>query len=214
MNQDEEVVTIDLDDPEFQSPSTYDPEQDIDLRIPPPELDLQGNAIDYVLKLSVGENPNKEKKPYAAMSKGKGTKYLALVVKAQVVAPGQIYDKAFVQYPFGMVTTIDFNGTNSMVDLARKLGSKMPVGLSKLDQAAFVHSLLQSEPTIPGRILWTAYCNSCKNDIAQLNGEARWPEKKDESGEVVGHLPVAECPECSQEVTANPKIKKLFVVQS
>lgn len=211
MHEDESMI-ISLDDPEFQNQQVYDPEQDIDSRVPPPELDLNGNVRDYMFKLSIGENKQGEKKPYAAVSQ-KGTKYIALQVKAQVVAPGEPYDNAFVNFPFGAVTTIPFNGTNAMVDLSRKLGSPMPPKLGQLDQAAYIASLLESEPIVPGRLVWTGYCSNCKKEIPGLTGERKWPEKKDEQGNVIGHLSVTECNECGEDITANPKIKKLAAIK-
>lgn len=207
-----EVTTINLDDPDFQEQQIYDPEQDIDQRQPPPEIDLQGNVVDYLFRLTIGDNKQGEKKPFARQTK-KGTKYLALIVKAQVVAEGQPFDKAFVQFPFSSVSTMIFNGTNSMANLARVLGNPMPANLSQLDQAAYIVSLLETEPLVPGQLEWRTYCSNCETDIHSLEGERNWPEKKDEDGNVVGHKSVAKCPTCNNELSASVQIKKLHNVK-
>lgn len=207
-----EQVTYDLDSPEFSSPEIYDPTQDIDARVPPPELDEQGNVIDYIFKLSIGENKQGEKKPFAKVS-ANNKPYLALSVKAQAVAEGKTWDKAFVQFPFmGVNTLVGANGTNSMVDLANKLGHTMPSKLSMAEQAAYVMSLLQSEPTIGGRLQWRGYCSGCGKDIKALTGEKNWPEKFDADGNKMGHVSTVECNECGSDIQASTQIKKLVKV--
>jgi hypothetical protein len=210
---DESVLTVDLDDPALQEATEYDPTQDINVRVVPPELDSSGNVVDYLIKLSIGENANKKKEPFAKMTKG-NKKYVGLVVKAQIVASGSPWDKAFVNYPFNGVTTISFNGTNSMADLARVLGKQMPPKLSQLDQAAYVVSLLESEPTVVGRIQWRTYCSNDEKEIPELVGEANWPEKKDDDDKIIGHLSVTKCPSCKDELQASAQIKRLFPTKS
>jgi len=206
-----EETMIDLDDPEFQQPSEIDPNQDIDVRVIPPEIDANGNAIDYILKLSIGENKQGQKKPYAKVT-SKGNKYLALNVKTQVVAEGQPFDNAFVQFPFGNVSTMPFSGTSSAANLARVLGSPMPAKASPLDQIACISALLEAEPKVPARLLWTGYCTSCEKEVPKLQGQKNWPPKVDESGEQVGNLQVAECPECGSDVNARANVKKILPV--
>jgi hypothetical protein len=209
MSDDKQTVVIDLDDPDFQQPGEYDPNQDMGARIAPPELDEDGNVIEHLIKLSIGEKDGK-KQPYGTESK-KGNKYIALLVKAQVVAPGLPYDGSFVQFPFGMVTTTTFNGTNSMADLARLLGEPMKPKLPLYEVAANITSLLEGEPMLPGRLIWSGYCRKCEKDIPELTGEKRWPEKKDpETGEVLGHLSLTDCPHCASEVEARVSIKRLL----
>lgn len=204
-----EKMTVELDDPEFSNPIQYDPTQDAGARVTPPELDKQGNVIDYLLKFSVGENPQGVKKPYATVS-GKGNKYIGLKVGVQVVAPGSPVDKSFVNYPYGGVTTSIFNGTTGMADLCRALGNTMPANLGAADMAAFTEAFLNSEPTGLGRIGWSGYCSIDKKEIPQLNGEKNWPEKKDEAGNVVGHESVAECPECGGDVEARVTLRRIL----
>ncbi len=204
----EQVKTIDLDDPEFSNPQDYDPEQDLEIRLAPPELDSNGNPIDYMIKLSIGENKEKKKAPYARQN-DKGVKSLALNVKAQIQADGTPYHNAFVQFPFGGVSTQMYNNTNSVVNLSRLLGQKAPKNLSPLDQTARLVSILENEPILPGNITWAGYCSNCQKEQVELMGEGRWPEKKNEAGEVEGHLNVTTCPECAGELTAGVKIKRL-----
>jgi hypothetical protein len=205
-----DAKTISLDDPEFQNPQIYDPEQDISERIPPPELDTNGNALDYLFKLSIRVNKDGEKTYYPAITK-KGNKYVALNIAVQIVDPDQPHDKAFVNMM--PLNTILYNNTSSMVDMARLLGVPMPQGLNPVQQAEFVKDLIATEPTIPGRIQWSAYCTNCDTEIPALAGERRWPEKKDEAGNVIGHEHVTDCPDCKTEVHANPKIDKFFRVK-
>lgn len=200
---------IDLDDPSLRESGTYDPDQNIDERIPPPEIDTQGNAIEYMIKLSVGENPKGEKSFYAMRTKESNKPYVALKIKAQIVDPGQPWDNAFVQYPFGGVSTIQVNNTTSMADLCRRLGSKMPTGLSHIEQAEFMMQQLANDPILPGRIQWTGYCTGCKENKPKLSGERNWPEKLDGEN-VIGHISVLECEDCDTDIVASPKIKKLF----
>jgi hypothetical protein len=199
--------TISLDDEEFSNPVEYDPSQDQDIRIPPPELDSNGNAIDYLFKLSVADNKNGQKQPTPRQTQ-RGTKYLMLNVNCQIVQPGGQFDKAFVQLM--PPSTMTFNGTTSAANLARILGELMPKNLSHKDQMEFLMGLLASEPTLGGRVQWTGYCRACEKDIPALQGEKNWPEKKDEAGNVIGHEPVAICPDCHGEVTANVKVDKLI----
>jgi hypothetical protein len=207
MSETKEVKTISLDNPEFSNPQTYDPEQDIDERIPPPELDNQGNVLDYLFKLSTGPNKQGEKNWYPATTK-KGNGYIALNVKVQIVDPGQPHDKAFVNMM--PLNTILYNNTSSMVNMARLLGSLMPQGLSPIQQGEYVKRLIDAEPVLPGRLQWSAYCTNCDTEIGALAGERRWPEKKDENGNVIGHEYNSECPDCKTEVHVNPKIDKFF----
>ena len=207
---DENATTIDLDDPEFQETTDYDPTQDINARTVPPELDLDGNVIDYDIKLSIGDNKAGKKEPYAMITK-KGTKYVALQVKAQIQAPGELVHNSFVNFPFGSVSTMPFNGTNSMADLCRILGKHMPPKLSQMDQAAYVVSLLSDSPVVKGRIYWDAYCSNCSETVGQLVGERNWPEKKNSDGKVVGHISSIDCPKCKQEINASAKVKKFLV---
>jgi thiol-disulfide isomerase/thioredoxin len=203
---------IDLDAPEFQESVNYDPTQDQDSRPTPPEFGPDGQRMDYVFKLFIKDNPKGEKAAYGKESE-KGTKYIALNVGMQIIAEGQPYHKALVNFPFGGVSSMLFNGTTSMANLARLLGQPMPKGLSQVDQAAYVTSLLQAEPLVPGQIKWGTWCGNCKKEPSKLSGENNWPVKVDDLGQVVGHLNVSECPECNLEVTAQPKLLKLIAVK-
>ena len=206
------VDTIDLDDPAFAETTDYDPNQDQSVRIVPPELDLAKNSIQYDIKLSIGANKSGEKAPYPG-STGRGTKYLGLVVKAQVLAPGKPYDKAFVNYPFGTISTLVFNNTTSAADLSRVLGKPMPVKLSQTEQMGYAMNLLKNEPVVQGRLEWGTYCTKCEKEIPQLTGESNWPEKK-LNGDYIGHEQTSACPDCKSEVNASARIKKLVVVKS
>src|SRR5215831_15117883 len=206
------VDTIDLDDPAFKETTDYDPNQDQSVRIVPPELDLQKNSIQYDIKLSIGQNKAGDKMPYPAAT-GRGTKYLGLVVKAQVLCPGKPYDKAFVNYPYGTISTLVFNNTTSAADLCRILGKIMPPKLAQHDQMAYAVSLLEPSPTVQGRLEWGTFCTKCDKEIPQLTGESNWPEKK-VNGEYAGHEQAAICPDCKGEVHANARIKKLVAIKA
>ena len=81
---DEEIIS--LDDASLQEAQQYDPEADRDAFVPPPELDEQGNAIDYLLKLSLGENKFGKHAAYFKRDKN-GNPMGILMVDIRVVQP-------------------------------------------------------------------------------------------------------------------------------
>src|SRR3977135_1184158 len=206
-NKKEEI--IDLDDPRLQESQHYDPEADANQFIPPPELDEQGNVIDYLLKLSLGENKFKKREAYFKLDKNEKPMGI-LMVDISTVSPGSPFDKAKLNPEYFNTFVNPRTNASSFTDLARLLYKggfceKIPSNLSVKDQASFIEPVVASEPTLTGRVQWTAYCPNCEEDKKSLQGERKWPEK--EGG---GHLPMVECPDCGTDLTPKVSLKRFI----
>lgn len=199
---------IELDDPRLQENQHYDPEADANQFIPPPELDENGNVIDYLLKLSLGENKFKKREAYFKLDKNEKPMGI-LMVDISIVAPGSPFDKARLKPEYFNTYVNPRTNASSFTDLARILAAaghseKMPSNLSVKDQASFLEPIIASEPTLTGRIQWGAYCPNCEEDKKKLLGERSWPEKEG------GHIPQAECPDCGTDLTPNVNLKRFI----
>ena len=203
---DEEIIS--LDDPSLAEAQQYDPEADRDAFVPPPELDAQGNAIDYLLKLSLGENKFGKHAAYFKRDKN-GNPMGILMVDIRVVQPNGPFDKFKLNSDY-LNTYIDKRtNASGFTNMARLLGSPMPKGLGVQQQAEHLEPLIAAEPILPGRLLWDApWCGNCEEEQASLKGERNYPEKKDDSGSVIGHLAKAECPSCGQDLIPKIVVKK------
>jgi len=211
MSDDKDKI-LDLDDPSLKEPQEYDPEADTEAFIPAPELDENGNAKDYLLKLSLGENKLGTKKMYFKKDKN-GNPFGVLMVDLSIVDPGGAFDKFKLgglngRYPNTIVQSR--SGGSPITNLCRLLKEAMPPKLSLEKQAAHVESLIAAEPTLMGNIQWKAYCTNCQEEVSKLTGERNWPEKKNEAGQVIGHIPKAECPTCKADVTPGVELKKFI----
>lgn len=205
---------IDLDDPRLKESQNYDPEADYSAFIPPPEIDSEGNAIEYFFKLGIGEKKIEGKDPIKGMyfkSTEKSGTYGVFPLTLELVQPGGDFDrfKLGMEYPH---TIIDKRkGTSQIVDLMRLLGEPMPKGLDLAQIKQYVEGVIAANPILPGRIVWGApYCTNCQKEYDSLAGERKWPEKKDEQGKVVGHVAKVECPECNTDLTPKVKVKRYF----
>lgn len=199
MNNDDDIIQ--LDDPSLQEAQQYDPEADRDAFIPPPELDPQGNVIDYLFKLSLGENKFGKREAYfkkAADGKPMGI----LMVDVRIVQPGGLFDNFKLNPEY--LNTYLIKGTNGFVNMARLLGSPMSKGLGVQQQAQHLEPLIAAEPILGGRLQWSAYCGNCEVEPKNLKGERGWPEKSDG----IGHKPLAECGECGQELTPKVSVRR------
>lgn len=205
MSDDNKEEIISLDDPRLQETQQYDPTADANQFIPPPELDENGNIIDYLLKLSLGENKFKKKETY--FKKDKQDRAMGiLMIDISIIDPGGKFDKARLA-PEYLNTYVNLRtNASSFTDMARLLGSPMPKGLTLPEQAQHLESLIASEPIIGGRVQWTAYCGGCEEDKKSLVGEKKWPEKEG------GHVPLIECPDCGTELTPKVGVKR-FIAQ-
>lgn len=200
---------LDLDDPSLSEAQTYDPEADTDAYIPPPELDLEGNAIDYQLKLSLGENKLGTRQTYFKKSKA-GKPFGILMVDLAIVQPGGAFDNARINSEWLMTLVQQRTGGSTLGNVCRLLGSPMPLNLNPKEMGEFGEGLIASEPILPARIQWIARCRSCEKDIGKLTGERNWPEKVNAEGQVVGHLAESTCPDCGSEVRANVEVKRFY----
>ena len=200
---------LDLDDPRLKEPQSYDPEADADAFIPIAELDSKGNVIDYLLRLSLGESKYNGKHMYFKQTDKSGV-YGVLMIDLNIVDPGGLFDKAKLRSQY--LTTIVQKKTNAsgITNLARLLKSPMAKNLSLQDQAEHIEKLLGAEPTLLGNVQWRTYCSNCEEEISRLVGERNWPEKKDEAGNVIGHIPKAECPTCKGDVVPNVELKRFI----
>lgn len=202
MSQDEEVIS--LDDPSLMEAQQYDPEADRDAYIPAPELDPQGNAIDYMLKLSLGENKFKKREAYFKKDKS-GNPMGILMIDVRIVQPGGAFDNFKLKSDY-LNTYIDKRSNASgFTNMARLLGSPMAKGLSVKGQADFLVPLIAAEPILGGKVQWNAYCGNCGEEKKQLFGERNWPEK--EGG---GHKSLVECPDCGTELVPGVGVKRFL----
>ena len=206
---DEKDEILDLDDPRLQESQTYDPEADANQFIPPPELDESGNAIDYLLKLSLGENKFKKKSAYFKNDKN-GDVMGILMVDISIVAPGSPFDKAKVNSEYFNTYVNKRTKASSVTDIIRLLSEyghceKLPLGLGVKAQMEFLEPIIASEPTLPGRLQWGAYCQNCEEEKTSLQGERKWPEK--EGG---GHKPEKDCDDCGTTLTPKVSVKRFI----
>jgi len=199
---------LDLDDPSLSEPQTYDPEADTDAYIPPPELDPEGNAIDYMLKLSLGENKHGTRQTYFKKDKN-GKPFGILMIDLTIVQPGGLFDNMKLRAIYPM-TMIDRSGGSRLGNICRLLGSPMPPGLNPKEMGGFAEGLIAAEPILPARLQWKCYCGNCEKEIGKLLGESKWPEKVNSDGEKVGHLGEARCPDCQGEVRAGVEVKRFY----
>lgn len=217
----EKEKIIDLDDPSLQEAQQYDPEADRDLYVPPPELDQDGNAIDYLLKLSLGENKFKTHKTY--FKKDKQDRPMGiLMIDLTIQDPGQPFD-GFKLSPKYLNTYVDRrSGASDFTNIARLLGNPMPKGLGVKAQAEHVEPLIGSEPLIGGRIEWgSPFCRNCEEEKDSLRGERKWPEKyaTDDNGEVlepkvvIGHIPLKPCPDCGSDLVPKVELKRFIATK-
>lgn len=205
----EKEKIIDLDDPSLQEAQQYDPEADRDLFIPPPEMDSDGNVIDYVLKLSLGENKFKTHRTY--FKEGKQGPMGVLMVDLTIADPGSPFE-GFKLSPKYLNTYIDRRSNASdFTNIARLLGNPMPKGLGVKAQAEHVEPLIGAEPLLGGRIEWAApFCRNCEEEKPVLRGERKWPEKKDDEGRVIGHIPLEQCPDCGGDLVPKIELKRFI----
>jgi len=208
MSEQEEVIS--LDDPSLMEAQVYDPEADRDAYIPAPELDPQGNAIDYMLKLSLGENKFKKKEAYFKNDKN-GQPMGILMVDARIVQPGGDFDNSKLR-AYYLNTYIDkktkasgFTNTARLLFESGQAPSLMPKGLGVKAQADFLVPLIAAEPILGGRVQWNAYCGNCEEEKKQLIGERNWPEK--DGG---GHKSLVECPDCGTELVPGVGVKRFM----
>lgn len=203
-NSSEEIS--DLDDPRLQEPQNYDPNADSQQFIPPPEIDENGNAIDYQIKLSLGENKKGNKRMYFKTDKN-GRPFGILMVEARIVDPTGMFDnfKLASVYP---TTMTNRTSASEVSNLARVCGSPLPAGLTLKEIAEAIEPLLAAEPVVLARIQWTAYCRACDQEKGKLAGERNWPVKLDDQGNQICHTALKDCPDCGADLTPNIKIKR------
>lgn len=200
---------IDLDDPSLQEAQNYDPEADADQFIPPPELDSDGNAITYAVRLSLGKNKFEETKAYYKEDK-KGRPMAILMVDVEIVddSPEHIFDKARLSSEYFNTYVNPRTKASSYTNIARLLGSPFATGLSVKEQSEILEPLIASEPVIGARIQWGAYCKGCEEEKMKFEGERKWPVKVDGNGNTIGHIPLAECDDCATEMTPKISVKR------
>lgn len=207
-------LILDLDDPRLREAQEFDPEADGDAYVPPPEIDSNGQAITYRVKLSLGENSDEQVKKvfgergmYFKHSEKSG-QFGVLRVESEIVDPGRLFDKFKLNSEWLTTIVNQRTGTSPVANLMRVLGEPFKRGATLQDQREHVAKVLTGNPQCDARIVWQARCANCEEDINSLKGESNWPERKDEKGEVIGHESVSQCPDCKGDVIARVAVKK------
>jgi len=206
-------VILDLDDPSLREPQQFDPEADGDAYIPPPEIDSEGRAITYRVKLSLGENSEEIAKVYGKYGmyfkrSEKSGQFGVLRIEAEIVDPSGIFDKFKLNSDWLTTIVNQRTGTSPVANLMRLLGEPFKRGATLEQQREEVAKVLGGNPQVDARIVWTGRCGNCEEDVKSLTGERNWPEK--ENG---GHEATSICPDCKGDVIARVKVKKFQMSQ-
>lgn len=213
-------LILDLDDPRLREKQEFDPDADGDAYIPPPELDSNGQAITYRVKLSLGENTDEQvKKVFGERgmyfkSSEKSGQFGVLRIESEIVDPGGVFDKFKLNSEWLTTLVNQRTGTSPVANLMRILGSPLKRGSSLQEQRKHVAKVLAGNPQCDARIQWQARCGTCEEDIKSLSGERNWPEKKDEEGNVIGHEAQDQCPDCKGDVIARVATRKRLPLQT